>query len=56
MGDRVRVIKEGSHTGRHAVVSDIDWGDRVKVKMIPDAAEKSYLPTELEKVSKELNK
>jgi serine/threonine protein kinase len=41
-GDRVMVVKEGTHTGEEGAVENPDWDGRVKVKMDSDGTIKSY--------------
>jgi CRP-like cAMP-binding protein len=48
VGDRVRVVKEGTFQNATAVVTDSSWGGRLKVKMDSDCSTKSYLAPELE--------
>jgi hypothetical protein len=46
-GDHVKVVKEGSQTGREGTVVDPGWNGRVKVTMIPCGTIKSYESNEI---------
>jgi hypothetical protein len=49
-GDIVKVVKVGKQTGNMAKVllTESEFGGRVKVCMVADGSTKSYLPSELE--------
>ena len=48
-GDHVRVVKDGLERGRIGIVESADFG-QITISMLPDFAQMSYLPTEVEKV------
>lgn len=50
-GDWVRIVKEGTHRGELAVVSDPEWTGRVKVTRQSDQTACSYLRSEVIKES-----
>jgi hypothetical protein len=53
VGDRVRVIKEGSHQGEEGTIADPLWGKRVKVTMDAQDETKSYLHAELRNLTRD---
>jgi hypothetical protein len=48
-GERVEVIKVGSHTGKQGVITEPDWNGRIQVKM-DEGTLKSYLANEIQKM------
>jgi hypothetical protein len=49
-GDRVKIVKIGSHEGEFGIVTVPDWDGRVKLEMVDSAEIKSYKRSEIELV------